>query len=217
PGSSLALVGRSGAGKSSLAHLLLRLWDPTRGRILLDGEPLSGLCQRDVPTIVGLVPQEVYLFAISLRENIRLARPEATDADIDLVCQRALVDEFAGDLPDGLDTVLPERGASLSGGQRQRIAVARALLTDPGVLILDEASATLDATSEALLSAAIEEVRAGRTTVVIAHRLSTLRHADRVVVIDDGRILQDGDLAGLLAEPGLFRELMAPQLEATGP
>jgi ATP-binding cassette, subfamily C, bacterial CydC len=212
-GSSLAVVGRSGAGKSSLANVLLRLWDPSSGAVYLDGVPLTQVAQGDLPQVVSLVPQEVYLFAMSIKENVRLARPAADEQAVIDACRRAQVMEFADDLPAGLDTMLAERGASLSGGQRQRVAVARALLADPSVLVLDEASSTLDARSEALLGDAINEARRGRTTVVIAHRLSTLRHMDRVVVLEDGRVAQDGNVADLLGIDGPFADLMRPQLQ----
>ncbi len=217
PGQTVALVGRSGAGKSTCANLLLRFWDPTGGRVSLGGVDLRELTQAALRDRVALVPQDVYLFNTSIAENIRLGRPDATEAEIAEVAQRALVSEFADRLPEGLSTTVGERGAALSGGQRQRIALARALLRDAAVLVLDEAVSNVDAEGETHLRHALEAARTGRTTLVIAHRLSTIQRADRVVVLDDGRVVQQGTHATLAAVDGPYRRLLASQIDVAGP
>ncbi|MBL7499675.1 ABC transporter ATP-binding protein [Frankia nepalensis] len=211
-GATVALVGRSGAGKTTIAHLLLRFWDATRGEVLLGGRAVGDLSQHEVRELVSLVPQDVYLFNTTVAHNVRLARPDASDAEVADVCERALVTEFADSLPAGLDTPVGERGAALSGGQRQRVAVARALLRDPAVLVLDEAASNLDADSERAVAAATAEARRGRTTLIIAHRLSTVRDADLVVVLDGGRVVEQGRPEDLLTGSGPFASLMRAQL-----
>lgn len=211
PGETIALVGRSGAGKSTCAHLLLRFWDPDHGSVSLGGHDLRGLTQAAVRRSVSLVPQDAYLFNDSIAENIRLGRPDATDDDVGLAARRALVTEFTDDLPDGLDTVVGERGATLSGGQRQRVAIARALLRDSPVLVLDEAVSNLDTVGERALQRALDEARTGRATIVIAHRLSTIRAADRVVVLADGRVLDEGTHGELLGRCQEYRDLVTTQ------
>ncbi|MEX5637122.1 ABC transporter ATP-binding protein [Parafrankia sp. FMc2] len=211
-GATVALVGHSGAGKTSTASLLLRFWDVTSGEILVGGRVLAELSQHEVRELVSLVPQDVYLFNATIAQNVRLARPDASDAAVAAACERALVTEFTDSLPAGLDTPVGERGAALSGGQRQRVAIARALLRDPAVLILDEAASNLDADSERAVAASTAEARRGRTTLVIAHRLSTVRAADLVLVLDGGRVVEEGRPEELLAGSGPFVALMRAQL-----
>lgn len=214
PGETVALVGRSGAGKSTCANLLLRFWDVAGGRVTLGGVDIRDLTQEDLRQRVALVPQDVYLFNASIADNIRLGRPDASDAEVTEVAERALVTEFADQLPDRLATMVGERGAALSGGQRQRIALARVLLRDAPVLVLDEAVSNVDAEGETHLRRTLDSARAGRTTVVIAHRLSTIRSADRVVVLDGGWVVQEGRHESLAATHGPYRQLLASQVDA---
>jgi ATP-binding cassette subfamily C protein CydCD len=215
-GQTVALVGRSGAGKTTAAHLLLRFWDPQSGRITLGGHDIREFGLDELRRQIALVAQDTYLFNTTLMENLRLGRPDATDAEVFEAARRANVSEFAEALPDGYDTVVGERGMQLSGGQRQRVAIARALLKDAPVLILDEATSHLDAVNEAEVRAALDRLMAGRTTLVIAHRLSTIRNADRIVVLDAGRVMEQGTHAELLALDGLYSHLIAAQLMARG-
>jgi ATP-binding cassette subfamily C protein CydC len=209
PGETVALVGESGAGKTTCAHLLMRFWDPTAGAITLNGVPTSSLPQASVRELVGLVSQDGYLFHTSITENVRVALPDAQDARLRSAADGAGLDELAAELPDGLNTVVGERGAALSGGQRQRVAIARALLRDPSVLVLDEPVSNLDAISEAALAETIAAARAGRTTLVIAHRLSTIRLADRVVFLARGRVAATGSHEELLATSPDYRAVIA--------
>jgi ATP-binding cassette, subfamily B, bacterial len=213
PSESLALVGATGSGKSTVAGLLARLYDPDGGRVLLDGHDLRELRLADVRRAVALVFEETFLFSESVRENIRLGRPDARDDEV----QRAAVlagATFVEELPDGYDTVLGERGFSLSGGQRQRIAIARAILADPAVLVLDDATSAVDATKEHEIRAALAEVMRGRTTLVIAHRPATIALADRVAVLAGGRIVEQGTHAELLAGSARYRALLALEVAA---
>ncbi|MFI6910407.1 thiol reductant ABC exporter subunit CydC [Nonomuraea sp. NPDC050394] len=212
PGETVALVGHSGAGKSTCAHLLLRFWDAQEGAVAIGGRDLRTLPQEHIRELVAIVPQDVYLFNRSVRENIRLGRPDAGDDDVVRAAEQARVDEFIARLPDGYDTVCGERGAQLSGGQRQRIAIARALLRDCPILILDEAVSNLDAENEEALQAAVRAVRRGRTTLLIAHRLSTIRSADRIVVLDRGRVAGQGTHEELVAADGAYVRLLARQV-----
>src|SRR5215475_6466118 len=212
PGQTVALVGPSGAGKTTCAQLLLRFWDPTGGRILVEGNDLCRFTLEDLRAKIALVSQETYLFNTSVRENLRLACPQATDEAIEEAAERANAHQFIIELPHGYDTVVGERGVQLSGGQRQRLAIARALLKNAPVLILDEATSHLDAVNEQLIHQALTRLAEGRTTLVIAHRLSTIRDADHIVVLDQGRVAEQGSHAVLLARRGLYSRLVGAQL-----
>jgi ATP-binding cassette subfamily C protein CydC len=214
PGETVALVGHSGAGKSTCANLLLRLWDADSGAVTIGGHDVRAFPQESLRALLTLVPQDVYLFNVSLRDNIRLGRPDATDEEVRQAARAALADEFIAGLPDGYDTVAGELGARLSGGQRQRIAIARALLKDAPILVMDEAVSNLDAASEREVAAAMANARQGRTVLVIAHRLSTIRAADRVVVLEAGRVAEVGTHDELAARGRAYTRLLASQLEA---
>jgi ATP-binding cassette subfamily B protein len=211
PGETVALVGPTGAGKSTVAALVSRLMDPQSGAVRLDGLDVTGLTLDSLRPQISLVLQDCVLLHGSLRDNIECGRPGASDADIRRATRLALVDEFADRLPDGLDTLVGERGASLSGGQRQRVAIARAILRDAPILVLDEPTSALDALSEQLIVRALEQLPTGRTTLIIAHRLSTVRKADRVAVIENGRIVEVGPPAQLLRENGKYAEFVGAQ------
>ncbi|MDD2844057.1 MAG: ABC transporter transmembrane domain-containing protein [Rhodoferax sp.] len=211
PGQTVALVGPSGAGKSTVFQLLLRFYDPATGRVLKDGVPTRDLALADLRHGIGIVPQDAVIFSSSALENIRYGKPEASDADVKAAAQAAFADEFISALPQGYDTFLGERGVRLSGGQRQRIAIARAMLKNPPLLLLDEATSALDAESERMVQAALESAMRGRTTLVIAHRLATVIKADRIVVLDQGRVVEQGTHAELLAAGGLYAGLAALQ------
>ena len=213
PGGTLAVVGPSGAGKSTLVQLMLRAYDPTGGRITVDGVDLPELDLDWWRRQIGVVAQEPILFSTTLQENIRFGRPEATDAEVRAAADEALVTPFVEAFPEGFETRVGERGVQLSGGQRQRVAIARALLADPRVLVLDEATSALDAEAEALVKRALDRLRRGRTTLVIAHRLSTVKDADRVLVVDGGEVVETGSHAELMRdEAGLYRRLVEHQL-----
>jgi ATP-binding cassette, subfamily B, bacterial len=211
-GGTVALVGRSGAGKTTVANLLLRFWDPQDGEVHIDGRDIRELKLDELRHLIALVGQDTYLFHTSLRDNIRLGRPDATDEEVLAAAHGANVDEFASALPDGYDTFVGERGMQLSGGQRQRVSIARAILKDAPILVLDEATSHLDALNEAEVHEALTRLMAGRTTLVIAHRLSTIRNADRIVVLDGGRAVEQGTHSELLARDGLYSHLIASQL-----
>ena len=211
PGEVVALVGPSGAGKTTLANLLPRFWDVTAGRISLDGVDIRDLRLADLRGAIGIVPQEPALFAGSVAENIAYARPDASRADVEAAARAAHAHEFVARLAQGYDTIVGERGVKLSGGQRQRVAIARALLKDPAVLILDEATSSLDTESEHLIEQALELLLRNRTTLIIAHRLSTVRRADRLVVLDRGRVVEEGPHDALLARGGLYARLYQRQ------
>ena len=211
PGEIVALVGPSGGGKTTLVSLLPRFWDVDRGRVLLDGIDIRSLRLADLREAVGVVPQEPALFSGTVRENIAYARPGASAAEVESAARAAHAHEFIERLPVGYDTLVGERGVKLSGGQRQRVAIARAILKDPAVLVLDEATSNLDAESERLIEDALEKLLVGRTTLIIAHRLSTVRRADRLVVVDHGRIVEEGTHTDLLARGGLYARLYERQ------
>jgi ABC-type multidrug transport system fused ATPase/permease subunit len=212
-GATLALVGRSGAGKTTIANLLLRFWDPTAGRILVDGVDVRDFALDHLRGRISLVSQDTYLFNDTLRVNVALARPEADEAAIRRALEQAALADFVDSLPAGLDTPVGERGVQLSGGQRQRVAIARAFLKNAPTLVLDEATSHLDAVSEAQVRTALDALMRNRTTIVIAHRLSTVRNADLLAVLEQGRLAETGSHADLLARGGLYARLIRHQIE----
>jgi ATP-binding cassette subfamily B protein len=212
-GEKVAIVGPSGAGKSTLFHLLLRFYDPASGEIWVDGVPVRAADPRDVRARLALVPQDSVVFAASARDNIRFGQPDASDADVERAADLAHASEFIRRLPHGFEAQLGERGVTLSGGQRQRIAIARAILRDAPLLLLDEATSSLDAESETLVQTALEELMRHRTTLVIAHRLATVLSCDRILVMDQGRIVEQGTHASLVAANGLYARLARLQFE----
>jgi ATP-binding cassette, subfamily C, bacterial CydC len=211
PGRTVALVGRSGAGKTTCAYLLLRFWDVTAGAVRIGGVDVRDLTDQDLRAVVAFVPQDIYLYDDTIAGNLRLGRPDASDDQVRAAARLAGADEFVSALPDGYDTRCGERGAVLSGGQRQRLAIARALLTEAPVLVLDEAVSSLDTDSERALHESLEATRGTRTTLVIAHRLSTIRRADTVVLIDGGAVAAVGSHDQLLAESAAYRQVLAHQ------
>jgi ATP-binding cassette subfamily C protein CydCD len=211
-GQTVALVGRSGAGKTTCANLVMRFWDPGEGHVRLSGHDLRDFELEDLRRQIALVSQDTYLFNASIRDNLKLGKIEATDSEIEDAARQANAHEFITAFPDGYDTLVGERGMQLSGGQRQRISIARALLKNSPVLILDEATSHLDAVNERQVRQALETLMVGRTTVVIAHRLSTIRDADRIVVLDNGHAVEQGNHHDLLASHGLYSQLVATQL-----
>jgi len=217
PGEMVALVGTSGAGKSTIAQLVPRLYDADQGEVRIAGSDIRDLSTDSVRATIGMVTQDGHLFHESVRANLLLARPEATEAELWEVLNRARLRELVTSLPDGLDTVVGERGYRLSGGERQRLTIARLLLAHPRVVILDEATAHLDSTSEASVQAALTEALAGRTSIVIAHRLSTVRAADQILVVEDGEIVQRGTHTDLLAQGGRYEELYRTQFDQQQP
>jgi ATP-binding cassette subfamily B protein len=212
-GEKLALVGPSGAGKSTIFHLILRFYDPLSGSVRFDGVNLADADPADLRSHIALVPQDTVVFAASVRDNIRFGRLDASDTEIDAAAKAAHAAEFIVRLPEGFETQVGERGVTLSGGQRQRIAIARAILRQAPLLLLDEATSALDAESETLVQQALTKLMAERTTIVIAHRLATVQSCDRILVLDHGRIVEEGTHAALSASGGLYARLAKLQFE----
>jgi len=213
PGELAALVGPSGAGKTTATYLLPRLYDPSAGRILIDGQDIKGMSLKSLTDNIGMVTQETFLFYDTIRANLLYANPTATEAQMVKAARVANIDDFIQGLPDKYDTVVGERGYRLSGGERQRVAIARVVLRDPRILILDEATSSLDSLSEELIQGAMKEIMMERTSLVIAHRLSTILAADRILVFDKGRLIQQGTHDQLLSAGGLYRELYQTQFK----
>ena len=211
PGQTIALVGPSGAGKTTLLNLIPRFYEPVEGRILIDGHDLRSLQLQTLRRQIAVVPQETHLFGTSIRENIRYGKLDASDAEIEAAARAANAHDFIAALPEGYAATVGERGVKLSAGQRQRISIARALLKDAPILLLDEATSALDSASEALVQEALDRLMQGRTTFIIAHRLATVQHADRILVLDDGHIVQQGTHDELFATEGLYRDLATLQ------
>jgi len=210
-GEIVALVGPSGSGKSTIIGLLNRFYDPQQGRILIDGQDIRQLTQQSLKQSIALVDQETFLFNDTIRNNIRYGRPEATDGEVEKAASLAYADEFLSVMPEGYETVIGDRGVRLSGGQRQRICIARAILRDAPILLLDEATSALDTESEAMVQKALVNLMENRTTIVVAHRLSTVMHADKIVVLENGRICETGRHQDLLSGEGLYRRLYEMQ------
>lgn len=216
-GEKIALVGHSGAGKSTIVQLLLRFYEPQQGQILVDGTPVSSFELSAYRANLGIVPQEVILFGGSIRENIAYGKPQASDTEIREAARKANALQFIETFPDRFATLVGERGVKLSGGQRQRIAIARAILKDPKILILDEATSSLDAKSEHLVQLALDKLMEGRTTIIIAHRLATIRKADRIYVVSGGQITESGTHEELLHQDGgIYANLIRLQLQEEG-
>jgi ATP-binding cassette subfamily B multidrug efflux pump len=213
PQQVIALLGPTGSGKTSVVNLIPRFYDPTAGRITIDGTDIRAVSLNSLRSQIGMVLQETTLFAASIRENITFGRPEATQSEIEAAAKDAQAHEFISQMPDGYDTRVGERGATLSGGQKQRLAIARALLTDPRILILDDATSSIDSETEHLIQLALERVMHGRTTFVIAHRLSTVHSADLILVLDKGRIAARGRHAELLQTSPLYASIYHQQLK----
>ena len=206
-GTTLALIGHTGSGKTTLASLVPRFYDVDTGRVLVDGVDVRDVTLASLRREIGVIPQDPFLFSTTVRENISFGRPEMTDAEVERVARLAQAHEFVERLPQGYETVIGERGITLSGGQRQRVAIARALALDPRILILDDATASVDATTEALIRAGLREVMSGRTTLIVAHRLSTIALADEIVVLDSGRIAARSTHEELVESSPVYREI----------
>jgi ATP-binding cassette, subfamily B, bacterial len=211
PGEVAAFVGPSGAGKTTITQLVPRFYDPQSGRVLIDGHDVRNVTLTSLRDNIGIVTQETYLFHDTIANNLRYGKPDATDAELRAVTRAANIADFIAGLPDGFETIVGERGHKLSGGERQRLAIARVLLKDPRILILDEATSSLDYENEAAIQDALEVVMQGRTSLVIAHRLSTVLRADVIFVVEDGRIVESGRHATLLARGGLYSRLYRTQ------
>ncbi len=211
PGERVGLVGYSGAGKSTVLALLQRFYDVEGGRIVIDGQDIRSVTQDSLRRVMAIVPQDISLFHRSVLDNIRYARPDASEQEVLAAVEMAHCRDFIEALPDGFDTIVGDRGVKLSGGQRQRLAIARALLKDAPILLLDEATSALDSESERAIQAALDRLMQGRTVIAIAHRLSTLSSFDRIIVMDHGHIVDDGSPAALAARPGPYRALLRQQ------
>jgi ABC-type transport system involved in Fe-S cluster assembly fused permease/ATPase subunit len=211
PGEKVAIVGSSGAGKSTLAKLVFRFYDVTQGDILIDGQSIQSITQHSLRQAIGVVPQDSVLFNDTLIENVRYGRPDASDEDVKKAIQMAHLQEFIESLPKGYDTQVGERGLKLSGGEKQRVAIARTILKEPSILVFDEATSSLDSRSERSVMQAIEEVSKGKTSIVIAHRLSTVVNSDRILVLEKGQIVEQGSHDQLLALGGHYSQLWAMQ------
>jgi ATP-binding cassette subfamily B protein len=211
PGSTVALVGPSGAGKTTITMLIPRLYDVTDGTVAVDGRDVRSVTQESLRRQIGVVAQDPHLFHDTIRSNLRYARPDATDAEVVAACEAAQIYELIASLPEGFDTVVGERGYRLSGGEKQRLAIARVLLKAPAIVILDEATSSLDSESEVLIQRALDVALENRTSIVIAHRLSTILGADQILVVDAGRIVQRGRHDELVSAPGLYADLYTTQ------
>ncbi|MDL1902978.1 ATP-binding cassette domain-containing protein, partial [Anaerolineae bacterium CFX9] len=209
-----ALVGPSGAGKTTLTYLIPRLYDPSRGRILLDGHDLRDVTLESLSAAIGMVTQETYLFHDTIRTNLLYSKLDASQSEIEAACRAANIHDFIADLPNGYNTIVGERGYRLSGGEKQRLAIARVILKNPRILVMDEATSHLDSQSEALIQQALETIMQGRTSIVIAHRLSTILKADVILVMDRGRIVERGTHTELLSLGGLYAHLYETQFSA---
>ncbi len=216
PGGKVALAGHSGAGKSTIIQLLLRFYETEKGVIRIDGRDVRDWDLKILRSKIGIVPQEVLLFGGSIRDNIAYAKPNATEEDIILAAKKANAWQFISQFPEGLGTLVGERGVKLSGGQRQRVAIARAILKDPAILILDEATSSLDAESESLVQQALDELMKGRTTLIIAHRLATIRKVNRIYALSEGRIVEQGSHKELIADEGGFITVKTSGLRISG-
>ena len=212
-GGNIAVVGHSGAGKSTLARLIYRFYDVNAGRITIDGQDIRGLTQESLRAAIGIVPQDTVLFNQTIRYNIAYGRPDASQAEVERAAEMAHIRDFIEELPDGWETVVGERGLKLSGGEKQRVAIARAILKNPRILIFDEATSSLDSRTEQAIQETLAEVAAQHTTLVIAHRLSTVVDADRILVMSSGRVIESGTHAQLLAAGGVYREMWELQLK----
>ena len=213
PGTTTAVVGETGSGKTTLGYLVARLYDPTLGAVRIDGHDLRSLSFDTLASAVGVVSQETYLFHSTVRDNLRFARPDATDAEIEAAARAARVHEVIAGLPDGYETLVGERGYRFSGGEKQRMAIARTILRNPPIFLLDEATSALDSETERAVQEALDQLSAGRTTIAIAHRLSTVRNADQIVVLDRGHIAERGTHGALMAEGGRYAELVGRDLD----